>query len=793
MARKRQKINPKLFAPSAGMGVLAGELLRQLTGSQFLVLLLAVWLWGMSRNPYSGLLLLLGVFWLGAVILEYGLKRIYKKICLTGYNVEYSLKSGEAIPRLALKEGDELFLKAGEIVPAELEIVESHNLYWQEGNNSFSWADKRIIAAGGIILSGQLWGRIKKTEIPNKKEWNKKYRQALEKLQAPYHWQINLIAALLLLLLFLLAEPTRLFGSLAMILALGGMLGADFFPLRLYLLKAYWGWKKNGLLPESLNSLAKPEILAFNFNGSLTSPDLQVKEALIGKNLIRFTGQGFSPQGSINKEKIGWTEILFFKTAALCNNAHLFKGDIPIEGHFRVGENWQIAGEPLEGALLVMAARAGIWRESLEKKEDRLDELPFTGFRRRMSVLYQNEQNIWLYSKGAVDSILSCCTRLPQEDQPFTEEQKQDWREQALKWNREGYRVIALAAKEIQIPTELDNWEELENNLIFLGLAALQVSLQPEAVKVIRQLKAAGIRPLLLTGESQELVEALTLPLGLGRGNLKALSGKVLTNCSERLLKQRLPYCEIVAEANPAEKAKILELSKVNNCWLVGEGISEMAAAAQSSFACSPTPQGAFAFLEWSSLLNLSHRLQTLQQKTADIFSYRLTGLLVLWGMTLLSGVGQALLSFWQLLLLGLGWTALSLSGFWGAADPGRFAWGRQKELWALGLLTLLLGSLLWLGDKNYLNCLLFQGMLCGGLGLAFFYFSLFKGRGFYWLLVQIGLSLLPFWQSFCRIQVFPLKYWLLIYGLFFLPFALKELIGLIKKAFWRKVTYFKI
>ncbi len=797
MARKQRRSSPSLQAPRLGIGALGRELLHQLVGPQLILLLLAVWLWSMSQKQFSGLLGLVGIVWLGAVILEYSLKRVYQKLCLAGNKVEYSLRSGELVALEALQEGDELFFRTGAVVPFELEILESHNLHWQEGTASFNWMDKKTIAAGSIILAGQLWGRIQKLETVSSKEKWQQYQQDWKKFKAPYHqWAVNLIAALLLLTLLLLTSPAELPAFLAAVLALGGLLGVDFFPTRLALLKAYFQWKKTGLLPGSLLALRPPELLAFNFNDSLTSPDLQVKEALIGSNLIRFSGQGFSPQGEISKEKIGREENLFFKTAALCNNAQLLKGEIPIGGYFRYWEDWHIAGEPLEGALLVMAARAGIWREMLEEREERLGELPFTGFRRRMSVLYQNEQETWLYTKGAIDSVLPCCTWLLQEDQSLTEAQKQSWQEQALKWNREGYRVLALAAKRVRKQAELDNWEELESNLIFLGLVALQVNLQPEAVKAIRQLKAAGVRPLLLTGESQELVETLTLPLGLGRGNLKVLKGKSLAACPERLLKQRLGYCEIVAEANPADKAYIMALSKSDNCWLVGEGISEMAAAAQSQAAFSPQKTGAFSLLDWSSLLNLSQNLQELKQKTANVFSYRLTGLLALWGMTLLSGVGQAFLSFRHLLLLGLSWAALSLVGLVSVgqgSDCFRFSWTTQKELFPLLWLGLLAGSLLWAAEQVYWTSLLFQGLLWGGLGLAFFYFRLFKSRGWYWSLLQIGLSLLPLWQSFCQIKAFPLKYWLLIYGLFFLPLALKELAVLVKKAFWRKVTYFKI
>ena len=187
--------------------------------------------------------------------------------------------------------------------------------------------------------------------------------------------------------------------------------------------------------------------------------------------LIEVGGVGYEPVGDLLRgEEIidpsGEEHLSLLLTAAdLCNDARLQeeKG------------SWRVVGDTTEGALAVLAAKAGLSLEELERDQPRQGEVPFSPEHRRMTTLHGDRwcDHLMTYLKGAPDVVLPLCSRWQRGEEVI--DLSEAWRSRILTANEElasgGLRVMAIAyrADQRERPEE-----ELEQDLVFLGLTAIQ-------------------------------------------------------------------------------------------------------------------------------------------------------------------------------------------------------------------------------------------------------------------------------------------------------------------------------
>ncbi len=218
----------------------------------------------------------------------------------------------------------------------------------------------------------------------------------------------------------------------------------------------------------AVETLGCATVICSDKTGTLTQNEMTVRRIYCDDQIITVSGQGYDPKGDFHgidpyKDKGPFKELI--KCAALCNNAALTKKGLRVSGLFRGKQEsiWGIDGDPTEGALLVAAAKAGVWREGLERKEHRVAEIPFDSERKRMTVIYKDKGGFKAYSKGAPDFILELCTREMTKEGiiELTPERKK----QILFMNDEmashALRVLALAVKNVE---EGDQNGEVEKN-----------------------------------------------------------------------------------------------------------------------------------------------------------------------------------------------------------------------------------------------------------------------------------------------------------------------------------------
>ena len=367
----------------------------------------------------------------------------------------------------------------------------------------------------------------------------------------------------------------------------------------------------------AVETLGCATVICSDKTGTLTQNEMTVRRIFISNETIQITGEGYDPKGEVvisgdksrmmrNKESLD----LAFKVSALCNNSKLRKTETVIAGMFRKKNTnpWQILGDPTEGALLVLAAKAGIWRERIEKDEQRVYELPFDSERKRMSVVYLNNNKLNIYTKGAPDIVLENCKYTWWEGKIvlLTQELKQKILENNDKMAREALRVLGLAYK--QIPVNFDyerNEAEIEDDLIFVGLAGMIDPPRPAAIKAVAVCKNAGIKTVMITGDHKITAQAIGKELKIYNDEDLILTGSQLDEISDQELKKIINNVTVYARVSPKHKLRIVKALKKRGhvVAMTGDGVNDAPAIKEADIGISMGINGTDVTKESSSMI----------------------------------------------------------------------------------------------------------------------------------------------------------------------------------------------
>ncbi len=368
--------------------------------------------------------------------------------------------------------------------------------------------------------------------------------------------------------------------------------------------------------PSVVEKLACVTLVCPNKTGILTENRMSVVRALVGGKEVEIKGDGYDPKGSFDyqgdKNDPGLS--LFLKTAALCNNALLTRGDITVGGFFRdIGKvktlrQWGIQGDPTEGALLVMAARGGVWRERLEKKESRLREIPFDSCRKRMTIIYQASRGgMVAYTKGAPEELVELCTHLYKEGSPafMTTDDKEELLDQIAGLAARPFRVMALAYRKLSPEVNDYTAENVEKHMIFLGLAAISDNLEPAAVDIMHGLRRAGIKVIMITGEHQLTARSLAMEAGLLGPQDRIINGNQLAGMTDDELAREIESIRIFARIEPQQKQRLIRILKQSGhvVAVTGKGIGDITALKEADVSVAMENNGAAALKNVSAIL----------------------------------------------------------------------------------------------------------------------------------------------------------------------------------------------
>lgn len=242
----------------------------------------------------------------------------------------------------------------------------------------------------------------------------------------------------------------------------------------------------------------------------------------------------------------------------------------------------EFSGDPLEMALLRAAREAGLDVQRLRRSAPVQDEFPFDPLRKRMSVVYDQGNTFRVVVKGAPEALLGHCARhlVGEQIQTFSEADRQAAAEVAERMAGAGLRVLAFAEQTIPAPTHVAQ-DEAEADLLFVGFVGLLDPPRPEVQAAMAACRAAGIRPLMVTGDHPLTAQAIAHQVGLD-GNSPLLTGPALDALPDDRLAAVVKDTSIYARTTPDQKLRLVRALQAagERVAVTGDGINDAPALA---------------------------------------------------------------------------------------------------------------------------------------------------------------------------------------------------------------------
>ncbi|CUH97770.1 hypothetical protein P22_3914 [Propionispora sp. 2/2-37] len=338
----------------------------------------------------------------------------------------------------------------------------------------------------------------------------------------------------------------------------------------------------------SIENLGSATVICSDKTGTLTQNQMTVREVYSPAGHWSVSGEGYNPTGKFSDENqlVKPNHLLkkIATIATLCNNAKLMRPEqmtdrkvVPLKPCAKTG--WTIDGDPTEGALLALAAKAGINIEQFAQTHCRIVEYPFESERCMMSVLCtDSSKQVSLYSKGAPDRILSLCTHYTDGEHmyPLDEEIKKKIEQANDTMAAKALRVLACAYR----PMEGEYKETdtvAEDNLIFCGLVGMIDPPRPEVPEAIAKCRRAGVKVVMITGDHPSTARAIGLELGLLKDNGRIITGLEMDNMTDEELAEAAQTACIFARTTPHHKMRIIKAfrSRGEVVAMTGDGVND--------------------------------------------------------------------------------------------------------------------------------------------------------------------------------------------------------------------------
>jgi Ca2+-transporting ATPase len=330
----------------------------------------------------------------------------------------------------------------------------------------------------------------------------------------------------------------------------------------------------------SAETLGATTIICSDKTGTLTKGEMTIRKIYVDSKIIDVTGAGYEPKGDFllngvaTDPKENSDLSLLLRASTLCSNASY--------------DGKSVLGDTTEGALIVLAAKAGMTKGDLDKTYPRVQEVPFTSERKRMTTVHKSpEGEIFVYAKGAVEMILERSISILKEGKAL--KLTKDEREQILKTNEEmashALRVLAIAYKELpKTETEKNDEDKLESDLVFIGLAGMIDPPRAEAKEANDLCQKAGIKTVMITGDHKLTAVAIAKELGIMEEDEMVLTGAELDNLSDEEFDKIVEKAAVYARVSPEHKLRIVRALKKKGhiVAMTGDGVNDAPALKQA-------------------------------------------------------------------------------------------------------------------------------------------------------------------------------------------------------------------
>ncbi|SFV39949.1 cation-translocating P-type ATPase [Ligilactobacillus acidipiscis] len=485
--------------------------------------------------------------------------------------------------------GDIILLEAGDVVPADARIIEAHNLKIEESaltgesvpteknseiltdekagigdqdnmafmntNVTYGTAEAVVTGIGMETQVGQIAGMI----------------SGVEQTTTPLQKNINHLSKILSILILVIAAVIFIFGTatgretpfdmLLTAISLAVAAIPEGLPAIVTITLALGTQtmsKRNALVRKlpAVETLGTTEIIASDKTGTLTQNKMTVEQIFTDQKLMKVSDYALPLSSRM-------ASIML-----LANDSKRTKDGL--------------LGDPTETALIQYFIDKKDDPAEIEQQYKRLDSVPFDSDRKLMSAIVKNKDGkIYCLTKGAVDVLLKRTTKIAVDGQvrDITPADRQKIEDTNSRLAHRALRVLAYAYKPVEKVAQQATSEAYENDLIFVGLTGMIDPERPEVEDAVKEAKAAGIRPLMITGDHKETAQAIAARLGIiEKGDDQGvITGSELDELSDEELRQNVDKYSVYARVSPEHKVRIVKAWQSHGkiVAMTGDGVND--------------------------------------------------------------------------------------------------------------------------------------------------------------------------------------------------------------------------
>jgi Ca2+-transporting ATPase len=535
----------------------------------------------------------------------------------------------QTIPARELVPGDIVLVEAGNYIPADLRLLEAVNLRVEEAaltgesvpvqkdanirlQANIPLGDRKNTAFMGTMASygrgrGVVVGTGMRTQIGLIAEMLQSMereptplQRRLDQLGQTLGWAALAVCALVFLVGWIQgSDPLDMFlvaVSLAIAAVPEGLPAVVTISLALGMREMI---KRNALIRRlsSVETLGSATTICSDKTGTLTQNEMTVTRLWVDGKFLEVTGKGRVLSGDflVDDRPVDLTDFQAVRTAlwvgALNNDAEL-----EISGEKGEEQTYRMVGDPTEGALIVAAAKAGALPRPLNQAYPRVKEIPFDSARKRMvtvhyienprsedlSPFYDNgaRSQYVVAVKGAPDVVLGLCSRYQlMDDRSGQLDEARRMRILAANdaMTQDALRVLGVAYRVIEAAPDVEEPQQVEQDLIFVGLVGMIDPPRPEVTPALGKAASAGIRTIMITGDYPNTARAIAEAIGLLRPGHQVLTGSSLDEMSDAQVEKEVMFTDVFARVSPEHKLRIVEALRARGevVAMTGDGVND--------------------------------------------------------------------------------------------------------------------------------------------------------------------------------------------------------------------------
>ena len=525
----------------------------------------------------------------------------------------------EEVPSKELVPGDLLLLEAGDKIPADARLVENHSLRCDEApltgesvpvgkdikplSENVRVSDRRnMVFTGTIVTYGRGKAVVTSTgmttefgKIAEEVTAVKTEKTPLEKRTEEIGKWLGIISLIICFLVAGISVVREIFVGkidfpfIVTMVMFAVALAVAAVPEALAAIVTgalaigmHQMAQRNALVRKmtAVETLGCTTVICSDKTGTLTKGEMTVRKIFAGGRAIEVTGAGYDPKGEFKGSEIGIKNSkslqMLLQSGLLCSDAILEEK----EG------KWFVKGDPTEGALVVAAVKAGYHETEMRLENPRIEEIPFSSERKRMTTIHQmTDGKRMAFMKGAPEVVLQKCSHIL--DDGGVRELKETERDQILKVNEEmaqaALRVLGLAYRDCLDAIECTE-EYLEHHLVFVGLSGMMDPPREEAIEATKVCKQVGIKPIMITGDHKLTAVAIAKEIGIYKEGDRVLTGEELEKMSDEEFEKIVDKVTVYARVSPMDKLKIVKAWKARGevVAMTGDGVNDAPALKQA-------------------------------------------------------------------------------------------------------------------------------------------------------------------------------------------------------------------